>query len=68
MDSDEFPCKHQQFVTIRTRRIRKRSLKSWALETRFAHGPGTYTATIRVRDGFGKVSLPVVFSFRANGA
>ena len=39
-------------------------MASWALQTRFAIGGGTYSVTIRARDGYGKLSAPIAFSVR----
>jgi hypothetical protein len=36
---------------------------SWALKSRFV-GPGTYTITIRIRDGYGRLSRPASFSLQ----
>jgi hypothetical protein len=38
---------------------------SWIVKTRLIRGPGTYTVSIRVRDGYGRVSAPISFSLKA---
>ena len=35
----------------------------WALKSRFV-GPGTYIVTIRIRDGYGRLSRPASFSLQ----
>ena len=40
---------------------------SWVVKPRLARGPGTYTATIRVRDAHGTVSRPMSFSYQPGG-
>ena len=39
-------------------------LISWAVRSRFLVGGGTYAATIRLRDGYGRVSAPLAFGVR----
>ena len=36
----------------------------WLAEARFVVGGGIYSATLRVRDGRGRLSAPVAFSVR----
>jgi hypothetical protein len=40
---------------------------SWVLGTRFSVGPGTYTVTVRLRDGYGRLTAPVLVSLRPGG-
>lgn len=40
---------------------------AWAARSRLFVGPGIYNATIRVRDGYGKVSAPVSLTLRPGG-
>ncbi len=43
-------------------------LISWAVETRLISGPGTYSVSIRVRDGYGVWTSPVSFSVKAGSS
>ena len=36
----------------------------WLVESRFVVGGGTYTARLRVRDGYGRLSAPLAFTVR----
>jgi hypothetical protein len=37
---------------------------SWIVPSRFLAGRGSYFVTVRVRDGYGRVSAPAAFSMR----
>ena len=37
---------------------------AWAVPSRLFLGGGTYSADVRVRDGYGRLSAPVLFSIR----